>query len=57
MTDDAEGMNDPVGNATEEAKPAKRPYTRPGLIDWGLTQAVRRSGKKDGGRFLVTRTR
>lgn len=61
MTDDAGGLNHPVDNAPEKAKPEKRPYTRPVLIDWGtlgeLTQSVGWSGKKDGGRFLVTRTR
>ena len=66
MADDVKGMNEGVDNDTRgdthgTAKPKKKPYTPPVLIDWGtladLTQAVGWSGKKDGGRFLVTKTR
>lgn len=62
MTDDEKGMNERVdNNASREAKPGKKHYSPPVLIDWGtladLTQAVGWSGKKDGGRFLVTKTR
>lgn len=62
MADDVKGMNEGVGDNTHgTAKPEKKPYTPPVLIDWGtladLTQAVGWSGKKDGGRFLVTKTR
>jgi hypothetical protein len=62
VTDDAKGMNEPVdNNAPAKAKPEKKQYAPPVLIDWGtlgkLTQSVGWSGKNDGGRFGFNKTR
>lgn len=59
---DAKGMNERVdNNATARAKPEKKQYIPPVLIDWGtlgeLTQSAGWSGKNDGGRFIFTKTR
>lgn len=62
MTDDAKGMNKRVDdNPPAKAKPEKKQYSPPVLIDWGtlgeLTQSAGWSGKHDGGRFIFTKTR
>lgn len=45
----------------QQHPPAKKPYTKPVLQDWGtleeLTQSQGIQGKKDGGFLLWSRTR